>query len=101
MFRILSMLVYFFRELIFDSKEEYDFKSRKFNSKKVLAFVLMLLSFSANAFFMNRIYHLAIDNATLRKEVKELRGEDVKKPPSSPSDSGKTGTIPRPTKPAS
>jgi len=92
MFRIITMLVYFFRELIFESKEEYDFKSRKFNSKKVLLFILVLLSFTANMFFVNRIYHLAVDNAKLRKELRDA-GHLVSQGKNSPtvsSDSGKT-----------
>ena len=91
------MLVYFFRELIFESKEEYDFKSRKFNSKKVLLFILVMLSFTANMFFVNRIYHLAIDNAKLRKELQSLGHptNDGKNSSIVPSDSGKV-----PRKPA-
>ena len=50
MIKILSMLVYFLKELIFDTAEESDFISYKFNTRKFIVFLLITLSFIMNIF---------------------------------------------------
>ena len=72
MLKLLSIFSYFFKELIFESKEEYDFKSSKFNMRKFLIFTLVLGSFFLNIFLINRVYHLAVLNSNLKKEFKDL-----------------------------
>lgn len=84
MFRMLTMLLYFFRELVFDSKEEYDYKSKMFNIRKVLVFVLLFTSFVTNAVFVHRIYTLAVENLKLTRTIEEYK---VKNPTALPSDS--------------
>ena len=41
--KLLSVIIYFLREMIFDSKDEYDFKSAKFNARKFATLLVMLL----------------------------------------------------------
>lgn len=84
------MIINFLRELIFDSREEYDFRSRMFNMRKVLIFVLMVASLVANIIFINRIYSLAIDNIELKKKIRVMSQKNT---PPLPSDSEKSYTI--------
>lgn len=39
---IVKMFITFIRELLFDSKDELDYKSSKFNPRKVLLFIIIL-----------------------------------------------------------
>jgi len=67
MIKILSMLVYFLKELIFDTAEESDFISHKFNARKFIVFLLITLSFIMNIFFMYRLYNLSLKNIECNK----------------------------------
>lgn len=67
------MLFPFLKELVFDSKEEYDFKSSKFNSRKFLVYVLLIVSISCNAFLIIRLYELASTNVDLKHKVMEYQ----------------------------
>lgn len=80
--RITIMIVNCLRELIFDSREEYDFRSRMFNMRKVLIFVLMFASLVANLIFVNRIYTLAVENVKLKKEIRVMSLKNTLPPPS-------------------
>lgn len=59
MFKLLSILVFFLRELIFDSKEEYNFKSAHFNPRKFSILVLIFVLLMVNAYFIDKLYTLA------------------------------------------
>lgn len=83
MLKLLSIITYFFRELVFDYKEEYDFKSSKFNARKVGVFLILLFSISLNWFLVVRLYHLSRANIELRKVEP---AEDVKNNSIVPSD---------------
>jgi hypothetical protein len=84
MLKLLSIITYFFRELVFDYKEEYDFKSSKFNVRKVGLFLILLSSISLNWFLVVRVYHLSKANIELRKVIPVVA---VKNNPIAPSDS--------------
>lgn len=73
MFKIVSMLFPFLKELVFDSKEEYDFSSSKFNSRKFLVFVLLITLISSNVFLVTRLYKLASTNVELKEKVMEFQ----------------------------
>lgn len=59
MLQLLRTLFYLVRELIFDHKDEYDFKSAQFNSRKVMVFVIVLLSFVTNGWLAVRFVNVA------------------------------------------
>lgn len=68
MLHLFKLFWLFIKELIFDSKEEYDFKSKKFNAKKYMTAVLMMCSIVLNIWLLQRFYAAATENIELRKE---------------------------------
>lgn len=89
MFRILSILSYFLRELIFDSKDEYDLTNSKFNMRKVSLFAFVIISVTLNVFLMNRTVALASTNLELQKAIEQKDKASEKNPKPVPSDSEK------------
>jgi hypothetical protein len=75
MFKIFTIFTYFIRELIFDSKDEYDFKSSKFNTRKFTVFILVVGSITANVYIVYRSIKLASSNIELKKESIELKNQ--------------------------
>ena len=77
--KILSALIYLLRELIFDYEEEYNFRSPKFNSKKVITFFLILGSLILNVLLINKVYVLAKQNSELRQkfEIAAVKNDTV------------------------
>lgn len=63
------MPLWFFRELIFESKEEYDINSTAFNTKKVMTFMIIVLSIILNTVVIWRILTLALDNIELKEKI--------------------------------
>ena len=59
MIQIAKLFLYLLRELIFDSKDEYDFKSKKFNARKFIVLILLSLSFVLNTWLFYRFSLLA------------------------------------------
>lgn len=96
MLKLLSVLSYFLRELIFDSKDEYDWSSSKFNMRKVAIFLVLALSITLNMFLGNRTVALASSIVDLKKQVEQLKTPE-KNPKPVPSDSGNPSVLP-PTK---
>ena len=91
MLKLLSIITYFFRELVFDYKEEYDFKSSKFNARKVATFLILIASISLNGFLVVRIYHLSKANIELRKGIP---ADAVKNNSVAPSDRQSSSPLP-------
>lgn len=79
MLKLLALVLYFFRELVFDSMEEHDFKSPKFDFKKVALFVILVLSFTLNIFLIDRAFTVASTNIELREKIKTLTEMSSKK----------------------
>ena len=48
MFHIWKIILYVILELVFDSKDEYDFNSAKFNYRKFTVAIMLGLSLAAN-----------------------------------------------------
>lgn len=74
------MLFYFIKEMIFDQSEEYKYKSHKFNTRKIVIFLIVLLSVMTNVYFVNKTIILAkemidleIKNNSLIKENASLK----------------------------
>lgn len=97
MLRTVMMIFRFFRELVFDSKEEYDFRSSKFNGRKVLIFVLAVGSFVTNIIQFDRAYKTALENVRLMDELKVYKQQKNTSPP--PSDSARLSSNSLPPKP--
>lgn len=57
----LSIIFYFFRELVFDSSEEYNLKSVNFNTKKALIFIMLVVSITTNIILFTRVVVLALE----------------------------------------
>lgn len=88
MAHIAKMLFYLLRELIFDNKDEYDYKNIKFNTRKFLILILISLSFFGNAWLFYRFMLLASEHIKLKeaaelcqKEAQKHTPPAVKKPP--------------------
>lgn len=96
---VIKLAFYLLRELIFDNKDEYDFKSAKFNARKFIVLILVTLSFVINGWLLYRFVHIANDLLECREmarqaslpELKEglcVNQSKAKKPPADSSDSG-------------
>jgi hypothetical protein len=73
MLKILTIFIYFIRELIFDSKDEYDFKSSKFNTRKFTVFIFVIASLAANVFISYKVIKIAKHNVELMATMVELK----------------------------
>lgn len=119
------MFFTFIRELLFDSKEEFDYRSSKFNSRKMTLYIIFIAMFIALILLTNRVYKQSIYVVKLKdsviaqemkrreKDIKEEREllrlrtyieelpEKVKKSYPVPSDSGNDveKTFPLPANP--
>lgn len=99
MINIIKLLFYLLRELIFDNKEEYDFRSSKFNTRKFIVLILVTMSFVINGWLLYRFISVANEYLRCKTMIEENKvigntpsGKDVppvaKKPLVHPSDSG-------------
>lgn len=82
MFKLAAIVFYFIRELIFDSKKEYDFQSPHFDGRKMIFLTLLMLSLAFNWFLTIRVVQLAKtsleDHAKIEQlyvEIKNLKEE--------------------------
>lgn len=69
----LRFIIYMCREFIFDSKDEYDFKSSKFNVRKFLVFVVFTTSVIANFVMMGRVITIARENLKVKSELTAMK----------------------------
>lgn len=74
MLHVLKLFFIILRELIFDNKEEAKFNSPKFNTRKFMAMLLLLLSMFGNVWLIQRFYYIATELITTRNELNELKG---------------------------
>lgn len=88
MTHIAKLIFYLLRELIFDSKDEYNYKSRKFNTRKFLILILFCLSVSVNAWIFYRYLLLATEHLNLKAVCEKVipPRPSVKNPPNVSSD---------------
>lgn len=78
MLKIITAILVFIRELVFESKDEYDFKSRKFNPIKSIAYLIIVFSLVLNYFLINRVYTMAGTSLAMKKKIEEHALEDEK-----------------------
>lgn len=64
--QLLSVFWFFIKEMLFDSKDEYDINSKKFNARRFTIALLLLFLFVAEIYSVTRMYDMA-------KEVVELK----------------------------
>jgi hypothetical protein len=84
--KLVALLFSFLRELIFDSKEEFDFKSSKFNARKFTVLILIVFSLFLNLLFAQRLYSLARQNVELKNFIEIYVTNCYKNLEDSPSD---------------
>ena len=72
-----KIFYYVLRELIFDNKDEYDFNSVKFNTRKFIITILMLLSIAMNAWMIYRFSSLLIIHLELVETCGSVTGKNV------------------------
>lgn len=75
MWKLLSMPLYFFRELIFESKDEYNINSSDFNTKKVMAFSIIVMSLILNILLIWRVLDLALENIEIKDALHHYHPE--------------------------
>lgn len=68
-FHIFKLFFVVLKELVFDSKEEYDYKHAKFNARKVMLFILIFLSFIMNIWLFQRFVVVAVELTRCRTNV--------------------------------
>lgn len=79
--KILQMFVYFIKEVLFERKEEADFKHPNFNPRKYVFVILLVGMFTSNYYLFYGKYEEDKVNKFLRednKNVVELRDEITK-----------------------
>lgn len=59
MVQLFKFMLYLLREFVFDHQDEYNFKSARFNARKTMVFVVILLSFITNAWLLVRFFMVA------------------------------------------
>lgn len=89
MTHLAKLIFYLLRELIFDHKDEYNYKSRKFNTRKFITLILFCLSITLNAWIFYRYMLLATEHIAFKESCEKRclsKQEGVKNPPSVSSD---------------
>ena len=77
MFKLATIVFYFIRELLFDSKKEYDFKSAQFDSRKMIFLVLLYLSIVLNWILVVRTVELAHEAIANSEKINQLEEQVV------------------------
>lgn len=82
--QFLRLIFVLLKELFFDSEDEYNIRSKGFRPKKLMVFILVLLSFAGNVIFLGKIYYLSVLYIEMRNrlEVAEkcLTDNEIPKP---------------------
>ena len=73
MFKFISLIIYFVKEVMFDNKEESNIMSKQFKPMRFVLFVAMIAVFVLSMFTVGRAVNLAIENNQLRKTLKECK----------------------------
>ena len=73
--QLVSIIFYFIRELLFDSKKEYDFRSPQFDPRKMIFFVLTAISICVNIFLIGRVVTIAHESVKDSDKIRELSEE--------------------------
>ena len=77
MFKIATFVFYFVRELVFDSRKEYDFRSAEFDPRKIIFFVMLSASLGLNWVLGVRSVELAHEAMANSEKIRELEVQIV------------------------
>lgn len=83
MVQMAKLIFYLVRELIFDNKEEYNYKSVKFNTRKFIVLILVCLSLTCNVWLGYRFMGVATSLIHLRQQIEkgcQTHLDDLDKP---------------------
>lgn len=69
MFKIILMIFYFLRELAFDNREQWDFKSPRFDPRRMMLFTMAALSMGLNVIVVWNFYDQYVALTTVRKKL--------------------------------
>jgi len=69
MIKIIFMVLSAIKELIFDNKDESDITSTKFNIKKSISYLIIIISFLLNIFLINRLFKVGDKYFKLKEEL--------------------------------
>jgi len=61
MIYFVKLVFYLLRELVFDNKDEYDIKSTKFNTRKFILLLLMVMTVLCNFWLFYRLVVVSMD----------------------------------------
>ena len=72
MLKLLSLLIPFIQEIFLDDPEEGDIRSRKFNLRKALPYLIVLTTTALLFFMVDRVITISINYVNLKAEKQEL-----------------------------
>lgn len=81
MFQFAKLIFYLLRELIFDNKEEYDYKSAKFNARKFIILIIIMLSIFMNIWMLYRFVLVSGDIRQYRTDLEACQKTCTLQPP--------------------
>jgi hypothetical protein len=73
MIKIIFMVLSTIRELIFDNKDESNITSTKFNLKKSLSYLIIIVSFLLNIFLVERLFKVGNKYFQLKEEIEYFK----------------------------
>ncbi len=71
MLRIFSVLGFLFREIFFKDPSEYDFKSPKFNARRVAMAGFLVLLVASNVILLERLFVVGAKNVRLKEMLRQ------------------------------
>lgn len=87
---VLKLIYLLLRGLVYDNKDEFDFKSTKFNSRKFIILIVLFLSMMLNIALFFRFWAVSGEYIHYREEAEKLypniTSVIVKKPAEASSD---------------
>ena len=73
MIKFLVILYTFLRELVFDSKEEYNPRSHLFDLRKVSIYLLLVIFSSLTPYILYRCVVIAKENLEMQEKIKTMQ----------------------------
>jgi len=67
---LAKLFFYLLRDLIFENKDEYNHKSERFNTKRVILFILVALSFCLNGWLFYRFVSVSSQYIRYQSQIK-------------------------------
>lgn len=90
MLYLARLFFYIFKEMVFDNAEESNFKSAKFNARKFMVLVLIMISTLFNAWLLYRFVIVAVEFREMEAQVKACVEEKEHVPVLAPAKSEKS-----------